>query len=157
MSDSKSQKKIEPASPVNFRLRRRVTMPDRGLPSRTRQAPLEECDINHLMKKYRESGIPPQHQQLFQDVSDAVDYQEAHDLVLHAQEQFAVLPALVRDRFHNRPELFLKFASDPKNAREMVNLGLAQEKPRKEAPRALKNDPDKGSGTPEPASGSPKP
>lgn len=59
------------------------------------------------------------------DFSEPLSYQESLNLVLHANDQFANLPAHVRSRFQNNPQIFLEFTSDPSNLPEMVKMGLA--------------------------------
>lgn len=94
--------------------------------SRTHQSFKEECDINNIVKKAEKAGFfPPQLEQQYGDFSDPVDFREAMELVLHAEEQFSSLPANVRARFGNSPEAFLEFATDANNAEELVRLGLA--------------------------------
>lgn len=41
------------------------------------------------------------------------------------KKSFMTLPASVRERFANDPGEFLKFAEDPANLDEMVDMGLA--------------------------------
>jgi len=97
-----------------------------GKKSRTKQSFKQECDINHIMKKYERQGILPQNikQGMYADVSDVPTYQEACNLVIAAQEQFAALPSNVRERFANDPARFLEFVNDGSNAEEMEKLGL---------------------------------
>lgn len=96
--------------------------------SRTIQDPRDECDINLLMAKYRKTGMithlakyPPR----YEDVSDAVTYQEALNIVGAAEYEFMKLSAEIRARFGNDPGKFLEFVGDPDNVDEMIKLGLA--------------------------------
>lgn len=109
-------------------------------PSRTRQEFAKDSDINHIMQKYRNNGTLPQlikRNPQFGDFSNVPDYQEALNTVQRAHEQFEGLSAETRDRFRNSPQAFLEFASDPRNAKELVRLGLAIATPIK-APEASK-------------------
>ena len=58
-----------------------------------------------------------------------MDYHEAQNIVINAQNQFNALNASLRKKFDNDPALFLAFAEDPKNAQELVTLGLAKLRP----------------------------
>lgn len=95
-------------------------------PSLTVQDQLEECDINLIVKKHEATGIlpvmnlPP----VFGDFSDVKSYQDALQIVIEADKTFSALPADVRKRFGNDPAQFLDFVDDPKNADELVKMGL---------------------------------
>jgi len=113
-------------------------------PTRTKQAFKAECDINTIMKKYANGNILPdliKANPQYGDFSDVGTYQEAMNVVIFANEQFAALPAAARKRFNNSPEEFLAFTNDPANGAELVKLGLATK--REESP--VKNDPPKPS------------
>lgn len=97
---------------------------------RTKQSFKDECDINNIVKRYETLGQLPdliKADPRYGDFSSVPDYQTSIMIVQKAQEQFDVLPSRVRERFANDPERFLAFAQDPKNAREMVSMGLAIE------------------------------
>jgi len=100
-------------------------------PSKTKQSPLQETDINFIVKKSVSNGHLPMMMQeaRYGDFSEPTTYQDALNTVIVAQNQFAALPSHVRERFGNNPEHFLRFTADPKNAAEMVKLGLATERP----------------------------
>lgn len=111
--------------------------------SRTKQAFKRECDVNHIVKRFkvnlgvdfldRYQGALGGH---FGDFTQVCDYRSALDRVMRADEVFMALPAKVRSRFQNDPALFLEFVEDPKNAQELVELGLAV--PKKAEPEAQK-------------------
>lgn len=102
---------------------------DTGRKSRAKQQFRDECDINVLMKKY-EKGIAITHlnryEGKYEDVSQAVDYHEAHNIVIKAQEAFGSLPSSVRAQFENDPGRFMDFALDERNRDELVKMGLAR-------------------------------
>lgn len=103
---------------------------DTGKVSQVQQSAAADCDINNLMRKYEKTGVLPeriQREPEYGDFANTVDYQEALNLVLHAQEQFAGLPAPVRARFKNDPAEFLAFTNDEANLEEMGKLGLLSE------------------------------
>lgn len=98
--------------------------------SMTKQSEMDACDIHNILKQYSPAGL----QQLiaentargqYADLPDEVDFQQALNTVLEAEQAFASLPAKVRERFHNRPAEFLEFIADPSNQDEAIKLGLA--------------------------------
>ncbi|AXH72218.1 MAG: internal scaffolding protein [Microviridae sp.] len=93
---------------------------------RTKQAFKEECDINNIMRKYLEGAPIPANVSVgrYGDFSSGADYLEAQSILLTAREQFAALPAKVRERFGNNPAQLLEFVADPKNLDEARKLGL---------------------------------
>ncbi|UOF82955.1 scaffold protein [Microviridae sp.] len=106
-----------------------------GDPGMTNQADAADCDIHNIMKKFQATGVLPgaDKKALYGDFSDPLEFQEAMNVVARAEEQFANLTSRVRERFGNDPQKFLEFVSNPENAKEMVKLGLAEER-RPEAP-----------------------
>lgn len=120
-------------------------------PSMTKREFKEECDINNVLKRYLKTGQLPaliKNNPQYGDFSQAVDYQESLNLVHFAQEQFQNLSASIRERFRNDPYLFLQFATDPQNQKEMVKLGLATKRPPKEEPKAKAEGSSQGAGEP---------
>lgn len=98
-------------------------------PSMTKQSFVAECDINNIMKQYKATGIISHisanaRQGVYTDLPDSLDFQASLELVKEAQIAFASLPSKVRDRFGNDPAAFLAFCGDPRNAKEMAELGL---------------------------------
>lgn len=131
-------------------------------PSRTDQSQAQECDINFILKRYQQTGVLPgvNAQQMFMDVADAPSYHEAMNLVVRAQEQFESLDAFTRKRFGNDPAEFMEFMHDPKNAKELVELGLGTFAPPSDTDRVVEAinasrtpspaDPDSAGGQPAP-------
>lgn len=115
----------------------RVITPVVGV-SMTRQSARDECDINLIMKRFEKTGIIEhfnEHRGDYGDFTGAPSsYQEALNQVLAADAMFQSLPARVRARFANDPGRFLQFVDDPANARELVDLGLAEPPAPAEAP-----------------------
>lgn len=116
--------------------RNRVAL-DCGGVSRAKQQFVDECDINKLMAKH-EKGIAVTHLNRYQgqyaDVVGSVDYHEACNIVLRAQDAFGSLPSTVRARFDNDAGKFMSFVHDPVNKDEMVKMGLATASPEPVAP-----------------------
>lgn len=108
----------------------------------TKQSEKDSCDINQILKRYERTGSLPdliRSDGHFADYSEVLDYQEACELIRHAEYQFAALDAPIRNRFANDPGNFLAFATDPRNREEMGKLGLLKESPAPgpEAPPAV--------------------
>lgn len=92
-------------------------------PSLTKQSEMDSCDINKIIAVH---GIPENTKQgLFGDFSDSSSFLEAQQIISFANQQFAALPASVRQRFNNDPAQMLAFVDDPANMDEMVKIGLA--------------------------------
>lgn len=101
-------------------------------PSRTKQEFKDECDINVLMKRYKATGLFPQfpgQEPRYVSNIGMPDYQEALNIVRQAETEFAGINSELRKRFDNDPAKFLAFVNDPKNADELVSLGLREAPP----------------------------
>jgi len=100
-------------------------------PSMTQQQFKDECDVNHIMKKYITTGEIHhlnRKQGVYADMSEIKDYQGMLHTVMEAQEAFQSLPADVREKFKNDPSKLIEFVQDPKNYDEGVKLGLYEKK-----------------------------
>lgn len=120
--------------------------------SKTQQHFADACDVNKLMKKYKNiNAIPPEHfknhgRGVYGDFSEIGDYHSAFAAVANAQDAFMKLDASIRARFRNDPQELLNFVNDDRNYDEAVKLGIV---PKKE----LATDPNlKKVGDPEPKS-----
>jgi len=102
---------------------------DMGL-SMTKQSMADDADINVVMAKYAKTGVLPvvENPGLYGDFSNIPSFADAQAVILHANEQFSGLDAKTRRMFGNDPGVFLNFCCDPKNADELVKLGLATAK-----------------------------
>lgn len=121
--------------------------PDPGLdcsgdPGQTDQSQKDDCDVNVIVDRFMKTGVMPNMEgnPIYGDFASVPDYQNALDLVARAQEQFDGLDAKTRKRFDNDPLAFLDFVNDPKNTKEMIDLGLATER-KTEAPKAPQEPP----------------
>lgn len=104
-------------------------------PSRTKQAFKQECDINHIMKKFKKvAGVEFLNKYQgyvggqFGDFTEVVDYRTALDQINRSRAVFDALPSILRKRFDNDPAKFLDFVQDPNNSKELVEMGLAVSK-----------------------------
>lgn len=104
--------------------------------SLTKQSFKKECDIHSILEKHKRTGVmtvrsgSPQYGDFF----EPLDYQDALNTIIVANEQFASLPAAIRDKFANDPLTFLEFCTNEENSEEMIKMGL------KEAPKTSPND-----------------
>lgn len=108
-----------------------------GDPGMTKQADAKDCDINYIMKRFERTGVLPDmiaREPRYGDFSDVFSFQDALNVVNHANEQFMNLDVSIRNRFENDPAKFLAFATDPKNLDELGKMGLL--KPETVAARA---------------------
>jgi len=98
-----------------------------GDPGLTDQSQAKDCDINTIINRFNKSGILPTTniQATYGDFSDPIEYSQAIQIKINAENQFNQLTAKVRNRFNNNPLEFLQFMADPENTSEAVKLGLA--------------------------------
>lgn len=96
--------------------------------SKAQQHQKEEADINTIVRKFIKTGeLPPTFRApQYGDFTGVTDYQSALESVRHAEESFMMLPAELRQRFDNNPEVFVEFCSDSANLDEMRKLGLVK-------------------------------
>lgn len=95
--------------------------------SMTQQNFKEECDVNNILRRFERDGVVEhlaRYQGQYADVSTALGFREAMQVVCDAREAFESLPSGLRKRFGNSPEAFLAFVEDPANEDEMRRLGL---------------------------------
>lgn len=93
-----------------------------------------DADLNVLVKRFGiEDGamatpvaVDPR---FYGDVSQVPDLRAVLNIARDAGERFMSLPADVRARFHNRPDLLHEFVSKPENLEESFKLGLLKRPP----------------------------
>lgn len=110
----------------HYRQRNQVDYPEGG-PDMAKQEFKDECDINLIVPKAASTGIinhlsktPP----TYGDFTGSLDYQEALNHIIAADDSFQELPANVRDRMNNDPGKLLDFLADEENNEEAYKLGL---------------------------------
>jgi len=112
-------------------------------PSRTKQGPRKESDINAIVARGRSVGyLPPAHRQVFYgDISAVPTYEEAFNRVQAAQEAFRRLPSGLREKLGNNPQNLVPYIRDEKNRGDCEKYGLLKprEKPN-EKQTQTKND-----------------
>lgn len=100
-------------------------------PGKTQQSFKDECDINRIMKRYAATGNIKHiknRQGAYLDLTDAPTFEEALNIVKHAEYAFESLDSAIRKKFNNNPEEFLEFMDNPNNNDEAVKLGLKVQK-----------------------------
>lgn len=110
-------------------------------PSLTKQEFKDQCDINNIIKSFKLTGqinhiSAAAAKGRFEDMPDEIDFQTSMNVIRSATEAFAALPAKIRDRFHNEPQEFLAFVSDPENKDEAIKLGIVKKPEPKPEPSA---------------------
>ena len=111
-----------------------------SLPTRTKQEPKDECNINSIMARYAQTGIIDHVaaiQPIYEDVAGiSVDYQEALRIVENAQVAFDALPSALRKELDNNPANLVSFIQNPDNMERCVEYGLLN-KSVVEAPKTI--------------------
>lgn len=110
-------------------------------PSLTDQSFQEEADLNFLLRKFGLGMQMPENFSMpeFADFREfTYDYQSAMNMVIDADKSFMTLPADVRRRFGNDPQMLLEFLADEGNRDEAEKLGLLKEKPKPAEPVLVK-------------------
>lgn len=98
------------------------------------QSHKKECDMHHIMRKFRETGVlnhVKEYEGKYMDMADPISFQEAMNTVTQAQQMFDSVPSHIRKRFGNDPVAYLEFVQNPDNLPELREMGLARaiEKP----------------------------
>lgn len=96
-------------------------------PSKTIQSMAEEADINTIVKRFGLTGQLPEGLQppVYADFDEVMDYKTAQDAIARANSTFMLMPAGLRARFDNNPQVFLEYCSDPDNMDSLREMGLA--------------------------------
>lgn len=102
-------------------------------PSKAVQDAAEDADINTIVRRFGLTGQLPDAVQAprFEDFDAVYDYHTAMIAVTKAQDAFMQMPADVRARFGNDPQVFLKFVGEEGNRAEAEKLGLVVKPPGK--------------------------
>ena len=95
--------------------------------SRAKQEFKEETDINTIVERFGITGNLPDNLRVptYGDFDSIHDFQSAMNVVTEAREAFMELPAHIRTRFANDPNMFLEFVHNDENIEEARKLGIA--------------------------------
>lgn len=115
-----------------YRSSRRRVQKDCGTVMMTKQSHKDECDIHRILRQFQKTGIITHVQSArpsYEDLPDAMDFQQALMLLDESRDVFMSLPATVRDHFQNDPSRFLGAFSDPTQEDYLRSVGLLNAKP----------------------------
>lgn len=104
-----------------------ITFPEEGM---TKQSFKAECDINNILARYQKTGIleyVQEKQPQYADVT-GLDYQNALNIVIEAEQLFNEIPANIRKKFGNDPTEFLGWIQNPANEQEAIEAGFLTKK-----------------------------
>lgn len=92
----------------------------------TEQAHLQECDVNHIIRKYDKTGLITHLQKVEASFGDmtGLDFQKMQNQIANAKSMFAQFPSHIRKKFKNSPVQFLTFMENPDNRETAIKLGL---------------------------------
>lgn len=132
MSDDLSREtqptELPTSTTTSFYYSRRIRVQfDCGSELMTKQAMKNECDINNILKQYKRTGIIAHinaQEPIYTDLPDALDYQQALNMQMAADEAFATLPSIVRAHFENNPAALLAALNDPSQRDKLTELGI---------------------------------
>lgn len=114
--------------------------------SRTQQQFKEQCDVNHIMRKYATTGTLTHlnHRRgVYGDFSEIKDYRASLHAIMSSNDAFLALPSALRKKFNNDPAEFLDFVSNPANREEARNLGLLKpDAPQTQLPETKRDEPN---------------
>lgn len=100
-------------------------------PSMAQQHFKDECDVNNILRKYESTGLVTHVANgtpSYGDFSSVLEFQQAQNILIEAQDAFEALPASLRKRFDNDPAVMLEFIENPDNREEAEKLGLVAKK-----------------------------
>lgn len=98
-------------------------------PSKTDQQYKQDCDVNHIIRKFSKTGQIShlaKAQGQYADVAEIPDLLGALGQVTQAQQSFDLLPAELRKKFSNSPVEMYNWLQNPQNDKEAVRLGLKE-------------------------------
>lgn len=88
-----------------------------------------ECDVNNIVKKYKNTGQIThlaKREGVYADVSTITDLLTATIQVQKASEAFKTIPAELRRKLNEDPAELIEFLNDPKNDEEAIYYGLKE-------------------------------
>lgn len=97
-------------------------------PTMAMQQYKDSCDVNKIMKRYKETGtishLRNAQNGVYMDLTELPDYAEALMQIKRADEAFKQIPAEVRLKFNNDPSQLITYLQDSKNHEEAIKYGL---------------------------------
>jgi len=107
------------------------------------QSAKDDADINIIVRRMGLGQAAPvtARMPMQGDFDEIFDYRTALERVQSAERAFMQLPPQLRAQLENDPANLLPFIQDPRNAKELVRLGLAVPRPQ-EAPKEAEKPKD---------------
>lgn len=93
----------------------------------TEQHHKESCDMQHILKKFRNTGVldhVAQHQGSYMNLPDAPTFHEAQNMIAEAKSVFESVPAHIRQDFDNDASKFVDFMQNNDNIDTIKAYGL---------------------------------
>jgi hypothetical protein len=97
-------------------------------PSLTKQSYKKQCDIQHIMRGYKSTGVFSHLNKnaknlTFGEVNINKSWHETQNLLASLRSKFETMPDTIKLKFKTSKNM-IDFISDPKNLKESVKLGL---------------------------------
>jgi len=124
----------------------------KGKVSKTEQHYAKDADINVIVARAKKTGHlvdpskPRTRTPFYGNFAVVPNFHELQGTIAEVHSEFMSLPAVLRARFKNSPELLMEFLADEKNIEEAVKLGLREKSALPKKPEVLDVDIKAGSG-----------
>lgn len=118
----------------------------------------EQCNVNNIIKKYKETGQithMARSQGVYADVSTVTDLLTATTQVEKAAEAFKTIPAELRRKLNEDPAALIEFLNDPNNDEEAIYYGLKERNYSQNDDQTTKKNSTSTSSDPKPSSKEP--
>jgi len=97
--------------------------------SLTKQQFKKQCDIQHIMRGYKTTGVYSHVNKNYQnatygEINVNKSWHETQTLLANLKSKFSTLPDKVKEKFKNDPKNMIEFVSNSKNLEASVKLGL---------------------------------
>ncbi|AXH75876.1 MAG: internal scaffolding protein [Microviridae sp.] len=105
--------------------------------SRSNQSDKDSCDINVILRQYIRTGQlpPPKTTPSYVDLTLQPDLHKAVNMYGAAMSVYYELPVDIQDKF-KKPSDFVDFCLDPRNSKDLLDMGLAVSRPAEGTPSA---------------------
>lgn len=106
--------------------------------TKTQQHFEESHNINKIVAKIMKTGTIPADLRIrmgqYLDFTNWPDYQTIYNVMRQAAVNFMELPAKIRTKFDNKPEVMMDWLGKPENRKEAEDLGLILKRPLNQDP-----------------------
>lgn len=93
----------------------------------TEQSHKESCSMQHIVAKYRKTGILDHlnsYKGSYMDLPDSYSFHEAQNIIAQAKSMFETVPSHIRADFDNDAAKYLEFIQNPENKEQIDAYGL---------------------------------